>query len=48
MVQTKKPRHVFFTDWLKLDKIEVHRGEAQNRPRVKFSVVEEMLNSIDI
>lgn len=48
MVRVKQPRHVFFKDWLRLDQIEVTRGEAQNRPRVKFSAVEEMLTHMDI
>lgn len=48
MVRAKQPRHVFFKDWLRLDQIEVTRGEAQNRPRVKFSAVEEMLSHMDI
>jgi ferredoxin--NADP+ reductase len=48
MVRHNQPRYVFFQDWLRLDQIEIERGEAQNRPRIKFSEVEKMLNSIDI
>lgn len=34
-----------FDDWLHLDSIEVSRGEAQGRPRVKFTSVEEMIEA---
>jgi ferredoxin--NADP+ reductase len=34
-----------FDDWLRLDEIEVSRGEALGRPRVKFTTVEEMLEA---
>ncbi|MCC6801582.1 MAG: FAD-dependent oxidoreductase [Anaerolineae bacterium] len=37
---------ITFDDWLKLDAIEQERGAAQNRPRVKFTTVESMLDAI--
>ena len=39
--------YVTFEDWLKLDEIEQERGAAVNRPRVKFSSVDEMLEAIE-
>ena len=42
MVARKQPRRFTYEDWLKLDEIEVALGEAQGRPRVKFTTVEEM------
>lgn len=38
--------YVTFADWLKLDALEQQRGQALNRPRVKFSRVEEMLAAL--
>ncbi len=35
-----------FADWLKLDKMELDRGLAQGRPRVKFTSVSEMLRAV--
>jgi ferredoxin--NADP+ reductase len=37
---------VTYADWQTLDSIEQSRGEAQGRPRVKFSKIEDMLNAI--
>jgi ferredoxin--NADP+ reductase len=37
---------VSYEDWLLLDQAEQERGAAENRPRVKFSRVDEMLNEI--
>ena len=44
LIAAKQPRFVTFDDWLKLDAIEVERGQALGRPRLKFTDVEEMLN----
>ncbi len=35
-----------FADWLILDGIEQARGQAENRPRVKFCRVEDMLQAL--
>ncbi|MFQ3645954.1 MAG: FAD-dependent oxidoreductase [Anaerolineae bacterium] len=40
-------RFTTFADWLKLDALEVQAGAAQNRPRVKFTQVEDMLAALD-
>jgi ferredoxin--NADP+ reductase len=37
---------VTYQDWLILDQIEVQRGQAAGRPRVKFTRVEEMLAAL--
>ena len=37
-----------YEDWLRLDEIEVSKGRAQGRLRVKFTKVEEMLAAIGI
>jgi ferredoxin--NADP+ reductase len=46
MVEAKQPLRFTYDDWLKLDEIEVARGEAQGRPRVKFTTVEEMAEAL--
>ncbi len=43
LVRQRKPTFISYEDWLKLNEIEVSRGRAQGRPRVKFTRVEEML-----
>jgi ferredoxin--NADP+ reductase len=38
--------YVTYTDWQKLNKAEISRGEAQGRPRVKYHRVQDMLEVI--
>ncbi|HYS19272.1 MAG TPA: NADP oxidoreductase, partial [Candidatus Binatia bacterium] len=46
LVRQRQPNYVSYADWLKLDAIEVARGRAQGRPRVKLTRVEEMLAAL--
>jgi ferredoxin--NADP+ reductase len=46
LVRQRRPGYVSYADWLKLDEIEVARGRAQGRPRVKLTSVEEMLAAL--
>ncbi len=46
LVRQRQPKHFSFADWLRLDELEVARGQAQGRPRVKFTSVEEMLTAL--
>jgi ferredoxin--NADP+ reductase len=46
LIRARQPRFVSFADWLKLDQLELARGAAQGRPRVKFTRVEEMLRAV--
>jgi ferredoxin--NADP+ reductase len=46
LVQQRQPHSVSWTDWLRLDALEVERGRAAGRPRVKFTRVEEMLAAL--
>jgi ferredoxin--NADP+ reductase len=46
LVQQRQPRHVSWPDWQRLDALEVARGRAAGRPRVKFTRVEEMLAAL--
>ncbi len=46
LVQAKKPNYVSYADWQKLDELETAAGEAQGRPRVKFTKVADMLAAL--
>jgi len=46
MVHERQPQAVSFEQWRALDRMEVERGEAAGRPRVKFCSVEEMLAAL--
>lgn len=46
LIQERQPRFVSYEDWLKLDALELSQGAAQGRPRLKFTVVEEMLAAL--
>ena len=43
LVRQRQPHFVSYEDWLRLNELEVGRGRAQGRPRVKFTRVDEML-----
>ena len=43
-VRERQPLCVSYADWLRINEIEVARGRAVGRPRVKFTRVEEMLD----
>lgn len=40
-------RVVTYADWQRLDRLEVARGEAVGRPRIKFCTIDEMLAALD-
>lgn len=42
-IASRQPRYVTYEDWKKLDQLEVERGQAMGRPRLKFTDAEEML-----
>lgn len=46
LLETRSIEFVTFNDWLVLDSVEQERGQAANRPRIKFSRVDEMLNAV--
>ncbi len=43
MVKAHQPDFFSYDDWLHLDQLEVERGEAVGRPRIKFTKVADML-----
>ncbi len=46
-IRDRQALYVSFDDWLRLDAMEVEKGKAQGRPRVKFTQVEEMLEALE-
>lgn len=46
LVRQRQPNFVSYADWLTLDAIEVERGRAQGRPRVKLTRIDEMLAAL--
>ncbi len=46
LIRDRAPDCFSFADWKKLDAIEVERGAAEGRPRVKFVTVEDMRAAI--
>jgi ferredoxin--NADP+ reductase len=45
-VRERQPNYVSFEDWLKLDAVELTKGQQQGRPRVKFTSIEDMLAAL--
>jgi ferredoxin--NADP+ reductase len=46
LIRERQPNYVSYADWLKLDEIEMRRGEEQGRPRVKFTSVADMMAAL--
>ncbi|MBI3740598.1 MAG: FAD-dependent oxidoreductase [Chloroflexi bacterium] len=45
-IRARQPNFFSYADWKKLDALEVARGAAQGRPRVKFTSVPEMIAAL--
>jgi ferredoxin--NADP+ reductase len=45
-IRERQPAYVSYADWLRLNTLEVARGKAHGRPRVKFTCVEDMLAAL--
>ena len=46
LIRQRQPNYISYADWLRLNELEVARGRAAGRPRVKFTRVEEMLAAL--
>lgn len=46
LVRERQPECFSYEDWLKLNEVEVRRGEETGRPRVKFTRIEDMLAAL--
>jgi ferredoxin--NADP+ reductase len=47
MIRERQPEYIIFNEWLQLDILEVAKGKEKNRPRLKFTKVDEMLTAVD-
>ncbi|MEX0943264.1 MAG: NADP oxidoreductase [Pseudomonadales bacterium] len=47
LVESRQPDVVSYEDWTRIDEAEVKKGAESNRPRVKFTSVEDMLAVLD-
>ncbi len=48
LIKKRQPNYFSYQDWLRLDQMEVERGQSENRPRVKFTTVEEMIKAVKL
>ncbi|MGQ0600934.1 MAG: FAD-dependent oxidoreductase [Anaerolineales bacterium] len=46
LIRTRQPNIVTYADWRMLDVLELKRGQAVGRPRLKFTSVDEMLAAL--
>ncbi len=46
LLRERQPQLITFKNWQRLNELEVERGRAAGRPRVKFTKVEEMLAAL--
>lgn len=46
MIRQRQPECIVFAEWLQLDELEVERGKEKERPRLKFTIIDEMLNPL--
>ncbi len=46
LVRSRKPDYFSYADWKRLDELELARGKAVGRPRLKFTSVEEMKQAL--
>lgn len=47
MIRESQPEYIIFDEWLHLDNLEIARGKEKNRPRLKFTKLDEMLTAVD-
>lgn len=46
-VRARQPQFISYNDWLQIDSAERAAGESQDRPRVKFTSIDEMLSVLE-
>ena len=47
LVRDRQAEVISYQEWKEIDAVEVSRGQAENRPRVKFTDIREMLAVMD-
>ena len=46
LVAKRQPNYFSYEDWLRLNELEISRGEKVGRPRLKYTSVEDMINAV--
>ncbi len=46
LVSQRQPDYFSYEDWIRLNELEISKGEEQGRPRVKYTSIEDMLNAV--
>ena len=46
-LRQRQPEVVTYSDWQRINELEMARGEPQGRPRVKFTSTEEILTALN-
>jgi ferredoxin--NADP+ reductase len=46
LIRERQPNYFTYADWLRLDELEVTKGQAAGRPRIKFTSLEDMLAAL--
>lgn len=46
LINERQPQHFSYEDWLKLNELEILKGEEQGRPRVKYTSIDDMLDAV--
>ena len=46
LIAERQPDYFSYADWLRLDQLEIENGQLVNRPRVKFTSIEEMIEAV--
>ena len=46
LVALRQPDYFSYEDWLRLNELEIARGEKVGRPRLKYTSVEDMINAV--
>ena len=46
LLRQRQPRVIGYAEWLRLNALEIERGRARGRPRLKFTRVDEMLAAL--
>jgi len=47
MIRQHQPEYIVFDEWLELDQLEIERGKEKDRPRLKFTIIDDMLKAVD-
>lgn len=46
LISERQPDYFSYKDWLRLNELEISKGEEQGRPRIKYTSIEDMLNAV--